>query len=289
MKRYMIVMFVLVLSVTAVATEHVTRQEARQALYDAEEDVIEVMGIKNSTERLNDSLEEARVALRRATYAAFVRNDTNSSYARQARAAMQGLDVDEYHYSDVLVHTREIHDLRDTVFNLTDRLRATRARMEEYQGQGLNTSEAAATLEEAEQAYRQEQYEDVDESIAAANRELDAVRSERSITDLLAASGVGFIQRYRTELAIGAVVAVIFIGGPYLYYRRRRRRQRFERLKERLTVIRELMEDTQEAYFIDEELSKSVYEARMETYRDRLSETEEELATVADRLGREPP
>jgi len=27
----------------------------------------------------------------------------------------------------------------------------------------------------------------------------------------------------------------------------------------------------------------------METYRDRLSETEEDLATLADRLDREPP
>lgn len=289
MKRYMILVLVLVFSVTAVATEHVTRQEAREALYDAEDAVVEVMEIKNSTERLNDSLDEARVTLRRATYAAFIRNDTNSSYARQARAAMQGLDIDEYRYSDVLVHTDEVQRLRDTVFNLTDRLRATQARLEEYRGQGLNTSEAAARLDGAREAYRQEQYEDVDEQLVAANRELDIVRSQRSITDLLAASGVGFLERYRTEVMVGLVAAAVLFGGPAIYYRRQKRWKRFEKLKDRLTVIRELMEDTQEGYFIDEDLSKTVYEARMETYRDRLSETEEQLATLADRLGREPP
>jgi len=289
MKRYMIVVLVLALSITAVASEHITRQEAREALYDAEDAVIEVMEIKNETGRFNDSIDEARVILRRATYAAFIRNDTNSSYARQARAAMQGLDVDEYQYSNVLVRTEEIQQLRDTVFNLTDRMVATRERLDAYRDQGLNVSEAQTHLEAAREAYRQEQYEDVGEQLVAVDRELDTVRSQRSITDMLAATGAGFIDRYRTEIAIVLVVAAVLIGGTVIYYRQRKRRKRFNRLTDRLTVIRELMEDAQEAYFIDEDLSKSVYEARMETYRDRLTDTEKELATLADRVGREAP
>lgn len=289
MNRYIPLVLVIVLSATMAAAEDVTRQEAVSALEEAESDVVAVMELRNSTQRLNDSLGEARIALRQTTYAAYIRNGTTGSAASRAEDAMEGLDIDRYRYRDVLTHTREIDRLRATVFNLTDRMVATRLRIQDFREQGMDVSSAATMLAEAETAFQQEQYEEVGTRLEAVDRELDDIRSERSITDLLAASSTSFVRSHLRELVVVGL-AILLVGGLfYRYYRRRTLRSRFEQLVQRRSVIREMLADTQSAYFVDKDVSKSVYEVRMDAYRDSLSETEEELAAVADRLGRDQP
>lgn len=288
MRNATLVLLVILLASTAAATGHVAREDALNAIERAEGDVMDVMEVKNNTQRLNDSLNEADLALRQATYAEYIRNGSNGTGAQRAALAMEGRDSDRYHYSDVLRHTREVKQLRDTALNLTDRLVATRLRLDDYREQGLDVTDAAEALEQAEQAYRQEQYEDVEEGLLAANNDLDQAQSERSVTDLLAASGSSFVATHVDELAIGGLSLILASLLVLQLYRKRRDTKRYEHLKQRLSVIRDMMEDAQESYFVDESLSKSVYQARMASLRDRISETEEELATVAERIGKEP-
>lgn len=283
-RGFLFLLVVLMLSSIAGATEHVSREDAVAAIEDADQAVIEVMEIKNETGRLNDSLEEAKLRLNQATNAEYVRNASYGPAAADAERAMEGLNVDNYHYSDVLRHTREVQRLRDQLFNLTDRLRATRSQLDRYDERGLNVSKAADLIEEAETAYQEERYDDMDDTLIQANRALEESQSERSIGTVLASSGSNFISTYFKELLIGAFLVIV--GGWFLnrFYVHRRLQKQYHYLERRREAIQDMMEETQEAYFVEDDLPKSVYEARMRTYRDQLAEVDEERATIADRL-----
>lgn len=280
---------VIMVSLSAAATSHVQRQDAVKAIDDGEEAIIDVMTIKNDTGRMNDSLEEARLRLRQATYAEWIQNESEGAVVDQAEQAMAGLDPSRYRYSDVLQHTREIQRLRDQIFNLSDRLRATETRLSSYDQQGMNITEAEDELSAARVAYREQRYDDMDTRLIAANRALDEARSERSITSLLAQTGSNVLTSYAREI-LTAIILLLVLGGTFRhYYLHYRKTKRLDQLIVRREAIQKRMKDTQKAYYVDDDLPKSVYEARMDTYRDRLQATEQEITTIADQLDRESP
>lgn len=289
MRKAILVGLVIVFSLSTVATNHVQRQDAVEAIDDAEASIVDVMTIKNETGRMNDSLEEARLRLRQATYAEWIQNESEGSAVEQAEQAMAGLDPSRYRYSDVLPHTREIQRLHDQIFNLTDRLRATESRLSTYDQQGMNVSEAGNELSAARVAYHEQRYDEMDTRLIAANRALDEARSERSITSLLAQTGSNIFMNYAREI-LSALMIILVLGAVFRrYYLRKRKKKRLDQLSVKHEAIQERMKETQQAYFVEDDLSKSVYEARIDIYRDRLQATEQEISTITDELDRESP
>lgn len=282
MRLIVFCVFVVIISSGVVADQHVTRDEAVDAIEEAESDITSVMDVKNRTMRLNSSLEEARLRLRQATFADWIRNGSTEPAVQEAEDAMEGLDIEQYHYSDVLTHTREVNRLHNQVFNLTDRLRATESRIDTYQQRGLNTSVAETLFGEAKTAYRQEQYDIVDEQLIEANRNLDETRSTRSITDLIATSSRGFVRSHASDLLIGSIIVLMIgaIGGRY--YRNRRKNKRIEQLQHRCEALEMMMEETQKEYFVEDAIPKSVYEARMQTYRSHRDAAEQDLSVLTE-------
>jgi hypothetical protein len=281
---------------TAANAQNATRNDAINAIQQAEQDMNEIMEAGFSVSYINDTLISAKQALERADFAGLIRQNATGDLAEKAKKALEGLDYDMFTYDEVLKYTREISSRKQKAYELSDSIRALEIKIEGYKKQvvplspigsvnrKIDTTEPESVLKEAKIAFEKERYDETETLLAEANKNLETKKAELTIVNVITTSGKSFIEKNWRGILI--FTAVTIISGLMIWrsYRIKMVRDKLKKLKIELGSLQKLMEKTQIERFKEGNISESVYNIRMEKYTKRLNEVKQTIPVLEEML-----
>lgn len=267
-------------SIVVCAEEDATREEALLAIEQAEQDMQIMIDEGFSVVYINDTLTAARKALDRADFAEVLRNNATGELAENATKALEGLNWQGFTYNGVIVYTDEIASRKNWAYSLSDMIRALELKIQNYAEQRLNVSEAMVLFDKSVIEFKEERYEDAENFLSDAHSNLEAEKAEQSGFAIIVEVGRGFIEKYWVGLIISLVVAGI--AGYFVWrgIKIKRIRKKLEELKVEKGVLVDLMKKAQVDRFEKSNIPRSIYDIRMEKYKDRLTEIEETMPVL---------
>ncbi len=265
----------------------VTREEAEESIEKAEMDIQEMVEDDLPTSLVNDTLNEAREALKRADFAELVRENASDELAQRAREALEALDYQKFTYDEVVVYTNEISLKKQKTYGLMDYIRALEIKIADYKNQGINTTEAEKILESVKTSFENERFAETQVLLAEANLDLEDRKAEISAISLAVKSGKSFIGSSWKEILI--FISLCTIAGMFGWkgLRTRKLRKKLEKMKIERHSLEELMKRIQVQRFKEGSIPESVYDIRMKKYEKRLNEIDHMMPTITKRLERE--
>lgn len=283
-KRYLVLMLA-VLMVPALVCADATREEAEDSIKRAELDIQEMVKECLPTNSVNDTLSEAMHALERADFAALIMGNASGELAQKARKALEGMDYQRFTYDEVVKYADEIKLKKQKTYVLMDSVKALEIKLEDYKGQGINTSEAEKILENVKTSFGNERFTETENLLAEANLDLEDRKAESSTVSLAVKSGKNFIEGMWGEFLI--IIFICIVIGIFGWRRLmiRRLQKKLEELKIENYSLKELMKKIQIQRFKEGSIPKSVYDIRMESYRKRLNKIEGMIPTLTENPG----
>jgi len=278
-KNKIIISFILILLLSSISFA-VTRENAVNAIQQAEIDMNYMISEGFSVSYVNDKLIAANQALERADFAELIRTNSTGYLAEQAKQALEGLNYEGFTYLDVLVYTNEITQRRLDAYRLSDYIRAVEIKMQTYQEQGVDTDVAEQILGEARTAFEKERYDEVETKLAEVNTELNNKRAETTAVNVIVTSSQSFIEKNWQELSILIIVIIVIFWFSWRHYRIRRAEYRLKKMIAEKESLFKLMKKTQSDRFKKGKLSESLYKIRTEKYRKRLNELNETIPAL---------
>ncbi len=275
MKKVLFVLAALLI-IVPVLSQEVTREDALKAIEEAKKDMRIMINAGFSTNAINDSIKSANRALKRAEFAEALKNNATGQTAIEAREALEGLNYEGFTYADVLTHTNTVKQRKEKVFELSDRIRATEIKIENYQNFGLNTTKEEETLDESKTAFENERYTESENLLEQANSNLDRKRANLASFNIFLDSTKGIFQKYWQEILI--TTTILSIGGWATWKKisRRRKLRNLRKLNKEEITLNRLIRETQTDMFKRQTIPKLVYEIRMDKYNKRLNEIKKE-------------
>ena len=267
-------------SIVVYAAEDATKEEALLAIEQAEQDMQIMIDEGFSVVYINDTLTAARKALERADFAEALRNNATGELAENARKALEGLNWQGFTYDGVIIYTDEIASRKNWAYSLADMIRALELKIQNYAEQGINVSEAMVLFDKSVIEFKEERYEDAENFLSDAHSNLEAEKAEQSGFAIIVEVGRGFIEKYWVGLIISLVVAGI--AGYFVWrgIKIKRIRKKLEELKVEKGVLVDLMKKAQVDRFEKANIPRSIYDIRMDQYKDRLTEIEETMPVL---------
>lgn len=241
-------------SVEAQASE----RDAREAIANAEADVLE--------------MSEAGFGL---TFVSAALSDARGAYAAGD-------------YAKVVARSLEIEERRERAFETSDSLRALEFRIRDAGYKGLDASRAGEMLQAARQAFQSENYREAAEFVLLANKELDGIEAEYSLVAARVSAArdnilVTLRERW-LSISFGALVLAALAAVVYEVVLAVWTRHRLEDMELQLVALRNLARKAQEQYFYGKAMSRDMYKVRMAKYREMAHEIEEKIPVFRDRL-----
>jgi len=289
-----VILFVFLL--TAANAQNATRNDAVNAIQQAEQDMKEIIEAGFSIEYINDTLISAKKALERANFAVLLRQNATGDLAEKAKKALEGLEYDRFTYDEVLKYTREISSRKQKSYELSDSIRALEIKIDGYKKQvvplspigsvsrKIDTSESESVLKEAKIAFEKERYDETETLLAEANKNLETKKAELTIVNVITTSGKSFIEKNWRGILIFTTVTIISGLMIWRSYRIKMVRDKLKKLKIELGSLQKLMEKTQIERFKEGNISHSTYEIRMEKYNERLNEVKQTIPVLEGML-----
>lgn len=274
------ILFIAFLLISASAQGNATRDDALNAIQEAELDIQEMVDAGFQVNSVNDTLIAARQALERADFAELIRKNATGELAEKAREALEGLNYEGFTYDEVIIYTDDIASKKEQAFMLFDSLRALEIKMGDYREQGVNTSEAQDIYNKALAAFDKERHGETESLLSDANSNLDEKRAELTSLNVIIQSGRGFIEKNWRELLIAVIVLAVagYIG--WKKYRKKRIRNKLKKLKIEQETLIKLMKKAQTDMFKEAKLSRAIFNIKMEKYSKRLNEVKETIPVL---------
>ena len=122
------IMFIFIIAIAY--AQNATRDDAVEAIEQAEQDMLEMKEAGFSTDYINDTLFTAEQALERADFAELLRQNSTGELAEEAKKALEGLDYEGFTYDNVLEYTQEISSRKEKAYELSDSIRALEIKIE---------------------------------------------------------------------------------------------------------------------------------------------------------------
>jgi len=218
--------------------------------------------------------------LERADFAEILRNNATGELAENAIKALEGLNWQGFTYNGVIIYTDEIASRKNWAYSLSDMIRALELKIQNYAEQGMNVSEAMVLYNKSIIEFKEERYEDAENFLSDAHSNLEAEKAEQSGFAIIVEVGRGFIEKYWVGLIISLVVAGI--AGYFVWrgIKIKRIRKKLEELKVEKGVLVDLMKKAQVDRFEKSNIPRSIYDIRMDQYKDRLTEIEETMPVL---------
>jgi hypothetical protein len=245
--------------------EEITREQAVEAIAQAKLDIQEIKYEEYSTSYVEDKLLSAEQTLERVDYA-----------IKQK--------WDGFSYNEVLVHTKEISNVREQIYFITDALVALEVKLSEYDKQGVDVSEAELLFESARIAFEEERYIASEELIEQTNSELDDKKAEMTSVKALTESGKNFVERNWWQLIVAIfIISIISILGYKKYFIYDTKKKIQHMIIEQVTLTALMKKAQRERYELGI-IPDSIYKIRMEKYKDKLSEIKRNLPVLRSML-----
>lgn len=262
-----------------------TREDALQAIRQAELDIAEMAEAGFSVRSVNDTLLAANRALERADFAELLRTNVTGEVADQGRSALEGLDYSGFSYADVFVYTDEIASRKQQAYVLIDSLRAMELKIEEYSTL-VDTSEPKALLGEARTAFAYERYGETEQLVSRANTALDLSLAERTAVTVIVNSSKYFLEENWHWLVLASSLALLSGWLALEQIRLKRAKKKLEMLMSEKRALLRLIKKAQTEHFKKRTMAKSVYDLRMDKYKRRLNQIEHTVPVLRSMLGK---
>jgi hypothetical protein len=268
-KKILLGALLVLITAGAVAQSGTTFQEAEEMLNESRSSIQEMNETGIATQRVEDLYGQAE-----------------QSYEAQVALNESGDPVD---FSRVEEITNQIDEISDTAIRVNDRLRVLEERIQELEEEeSMNLSAARTQLENAREEFRNQRFEDSNENIDQAYTEISnaqsAVTQAQAFYDATSDNLVNYIRNNTKEIAAGTGAGLLLLLVSIHEFRVHRLRKRKNGLEKRKEVLEDLLEDSQEKYFEEGDLSKSAFETRRDTYNEMIREVNEELPVVREQL-----
>ncbi|MBU2634610.1 MAG: hypothetical protein KJ674_05195, partial [Nanoarchaeota archaeon] len=183
-------------------------------------------------------------------------------------------------YIVILRNTDEIKYKKIQLFEIKDMIDVLEIKIQEYEEEGVDVSEALEIFEESLIYFKEENLDKASSLLVETDTKLESKRVKLTVTDIIAQESLSFLKKYWKRLVIIFLVVVIF---SYVFYRK----LRIFRLKRRLRnlnieegVLIEIIKETQNSRFVEQKMSDSVYDIKMEKYNERLNKVKESVKIV---------
>ncbi|MFQ5887872.1 MAG: hypothetical protein ACE5HY_04165, partial [Candidatus Hydrothermarchaeales archaeon] len=231
MKRHLIAIFLLAISITFVVgaqekQAEATEKDALDAISQAELDLRDMSEMGFGVVYVNDRLTEAMNALQ-----------------------VGGKD----NYALVLVKAQEISKRKDRAHGISDSLRALKLRIEDLSGRGLDTAKAEEIYIASLDAFQKENYDEAEELVFQANKNLSGVEAENTVLraryNAARDNTISYLKEHWRGLS-ATLVLLLFIGLiSYDKFDSIRTRQRLDDMEMEKKVLVEEMKKAQIDYF----------------------------------------
>jgi hypothetical protein len=144
----------------------------------------------------------------------------------------------------------------------------------------VDISEGRNFLQETNDAFENERYNEAEEFLDEANFVLEAARGEITALRVLAKSGKSFFVKnwYKLVILIG-VIGIVFTFS-WRKIRRKIIKNKIKKLKVEEVSLIMLIKNIQKARYQDKTLPASVYNIRLERYNERITEIKHTLPVL---------
>ena len=255
----------------------VTRDDALLAIEQAEQDMQTMIDENFSVVYINDTLTSAKQALERADFAEILRGNATGELAEKAIEALEGMNWQGFTYAEVIIYTDEIASRKNWAYNISDLIRALELKIQDYEEQGIDISEAMVFFNKSVTEFEEERYVDAENFLSDAHSNLEAKKAEITGLAVITEAGKGFIEKYWAGLIISLAAAGITSYFAWRKIKIKRIHRKLKEMEVEKGVLADLMKKVQVDRFEKGSIPESIYYIRMKKYKERLTEIEETM------------
>ncbi len=295
MKKWILFIILAIVAANTVAAA-ISRGQIDQAITNAERDVVEMQAAGLSTTFVNNTLNAAKMLLEGRLgnesfddLATLCRAYSKESVKRYCLSQLEILtryasretnvspEIVEENYPKIIELTGKISETKRQAFEARDRIRAVELKLKDYETFDIDTTATVFALTDAKEAMREERYDDAFELVTRADAELEAKRTEITLSRTLLLAGKNFFARNIDVLI--QILIVVFIVAAIAQHPARiyLLKKKIARLNAGEKAIHMLIKDAQKQRFASGKISESMYDIKMGVYRKKLDEVREQL------------
>lgn len=303
MKHLAKILLILILIIITAndANAVISKEQAEQAIVQAERDIADMQAAGLSTVFVNSTLETARMVLKGQRVSetfeklssicdAYTR-PSEKAYCQSHLSTLQRLaekgnvtEVTLETYDRVVELTDKIAERKRQAFDAVDKIRSVEFNIVDYRSFGVDVGGISDILNQSKQAMIEERYDEAFTLISQAEAELENRRAELTIGRIVLEGSKNFFQRnQRAILTLLLMLVVVSAIGQYplrIYLLRKR----IFRLHAEQKALHKLIKEAQIAKFRKGSIPDSVYTIRMEVYKKKLDHVKENLPLAEGEL-----
>jgi hypothetical protein len=280
--------------------EALTKQDAINAIEQAEQIMQEMKDQGFSLFYVNDTIIEAKRALERADYAAILKGESIENITREqkkhAEEALRLLDWEKLSYNEVLIHTNEIGLRRNQAYEITDLVFLREKDLEQneqqfntigifkFSGTKKDFSNATILLKEGKLAFKEDRYEDAENLLDQARAEIEYQTEQSATLNSIRGAVLFLFQKYWHIILVLLILLGILIYHLQKKYQIKRFKNKIKKIKSEQQVLMNLMKRTQINRFKKNSISGIVYNIRMKKYQEKHNKNKQQLPVFEARL-----
>jgi hypothetical protein len=302
-KIFLMIMLALVMAMPVHAA--ITKEQAEQAVAQAEDDVHEMESAGFRISFVNSTLEVAKKLLQGQSVGgtfnllkpicdAYTR-DSERKYCESQLETLEALakkrNVSEFEtgigtYDRVIELTDQIYLAKKQAFEAVDLISSVELKIIEYETLGIDVEPAQDFLAQSRTAIDEERYKDALELVTKADSDLDTKRAEQTFARTILESGKGYFSRNKVPLATTAFVLLVIFAVLQFPARIMLLRRKIFKLKAQKKSLEFLTKQAQKDRFNAGTISESVYNIKMGVYKKKLDKVNEQLPDAEEKLAK---
>jgi hypothetical protein len=194
----------------------------------------------------------------------------------------------EKDYKTVLEKTESISKRKEAGILILDSLRGLELRIDDVSTLG-DVSQARAELEEANRAFKRENYAEAEDAIFASERSLRQVEGEYSVVKARASAArdniFSFVLLRWKMLVLYILLIFAGIGISYPGISKVRDKKKLENMQIEMKALGDSIKKVQMEYFSGMKKSRRIYDIKMKKYRSRMFELDEKIILYEAKVG----
>lgn len=259
-------------AVLSINQENISREDALNALLEAEDDVKEMEALNLSAYFFMDTLLSAkrsfigdRIVYLQAEISSEIgfKREYLESLLEVAKET-PSYEVKKLDYSEAARLAGVIAARKQQAYRILDMI----SMISEKAG----AAEALDLIEEAKASFSAERYDEAEAYLQEADLALEKAGTEYERVKGLIALSRGFFEKYWLHILV-AVIIIAAIAVPTVKYARKKlAKRKLESLRIELESINNSIKKAQEACFKDRKITEATYRVRIAKYRSRMAE-----------------
>jgi len=260
--------------------ENITEDIVLDSLLEAEENLNEMIGFNLSVYFVNDNLLRAK-----RTFVgddpSVIRQMIGKEQDAKKKSYLQSLlavysetpvyEIELMDYSESLRLTHLIVFKKQQAFNIKDLISLEKEKEKKYRDDEVDTSESFALIEQSEQAFSEERYDEAESYILEADLKLEKSISEyERFRGTLERSRNFFVRYWWQIILFLAILAAISFPATKMI-RKKLSKNKLENLRLEQDVINDMIKKAQKECFVDKTISEDTFKIRINRYKSKLA------------------